>query len=129
MAAISSTLSIPSTTQWCSLRPIANDPFGTPGIEFSPSMTVISHGGRRRSICLAVDARDLDAQLTPVSWLRQRDVTDVVFKIEVGVVHPVRHVQTAGQFGQPTPEGRREMQPGVDLFEDALEGDSAAGCR
>ena len=49
MAAISSTLSIPSTTQWCSLSEIANDPFGTPGMEFSPSITVISHGGRRRS--------------------------------------------------------------------------------
>ena len=53
MAAISSTLSIPSTTQWCNLRPIANAPCGTPGTEFSPSMTVISHGGRRRSICRA----------------------------------------------------------------------------
>ena len=49
MAAISSTLSIPSTTQWCSLSEIANDPFGTPGMAFNPSMTVISHGGRRRS--------------------------------------------------------------------------------
>jgi len=26
-----------------------NDPFGTPGMEFKPSITVISHGGRRRS--------------------------------------------------------------------------------
>ena len=49
MAAINSTLSIPSTTQWCNLSDIANDPFGTPGMEFSPSITVISHGGRRRS--------------------------------------------------------------------------------
>ena len=71
--------------------------------------------------------RDLDAQLTPVSGLRQRDVTDVVFKIEIGVVHPVRHVQTAGQFCQPPPERRREMQTGADLFEDALVGDSATG--
>ena len=76
-----------------------------------------------------VDARDLDAQLTPVSRLRQRDVADVVFEIEVGVVHPVRHMQTAGQVGQSPPERRREMQPGVDLFEDSLEGDSAARCR
>ena len=49
MAAISLTLSIPSTTQWCSLSEIANDLFGAPGMEFSPSITVISHGGRRRS--------------------------------------------------------------------------------
>ena len=129
MAAISSTLSIPSTTQWCSFRPIANAPCGTPGTEFSPSMTVISHGGRRRSICRRVDARDLDAQLTPVSRLRQCDVADVVFKIEVRVVHPVRHMQAAGEFGQSPPEHRRQMQTGVDLFEDSLEGDSAAGCR
>jgi hypothetical protein len=76
-----------------------------------------------------VNACDLDAQLAPVSGLRQRDVTDVVFKVEVGVVHPVRHVQTAGQIRQPPPERRREMQTGVDLFEDALERDSAARCR
>ena len=76
-----------------------------------------------------MDARDLDAQLTPVARLRQRDVTDVVLEIEVGVVHPVRHMHTAGQFGQPPPERRREMQPGFDFFEDALEGDPAAGRR
>lgn len=74
-----------------------------------------------------VDPGDLDAQLTPVTRLRQRDVADVVFEIEIGIVHPVRHVQTAGQIGQPSPECRRKMQAGCDLFEDSLEGDPAAG--
>src|ERR1700688_1839950 len=37
----------------------------------------------------SVDARDLDAQLAPVAGLRQGDVTDVVFEVEVRVVDPV----------------------------------------
>ena len=77
----------------------------------------------------SVDARDLDAQLAPVARLRQRDVTDVVLEVEVWIVDPVRHVQAAGQLGQPPPEGRRKVQSRVDLLEDALEGDLAAGRR
>ena len=101
-----------------------------PGLDRIATIIPIDRGLTPAKVDLSgVNPRDLDAKLTPVSRLRQRDVTDVVFKIEVGVVHPVRHVQTAGQFRQSTPERRREMQTGVDLFEDALEGDSAARCR
>ena len=72
-----------------------------------------------------MDARDLYAQLTPVPGLRQRYVTHVVFEIEVRIVDPVRHMQAAGQFGQPPPERRSKMQSGIDLPQDALERDSA----
>ena len=96
MAAINSTLSIPSTTQWCSLSEIANDPFGTPGIGVQP----LDHRHlprRAAKVELAsVDARDLDAQLAPVAGLGERDVTDVVLEVEVGIIDPVRHVQSAG---------------------------------
>ena len=66
-----------------------------------------------------MNARDLDAELAPVPGLGQRDVTDVVLEVEVGVIHPVRHVQTARQLGQSPPEGGREMQPGFEFREDA----------
>jgi hypothetical protein len=69
-----------------------------------------------------VNPRDLDAELAPVAGLGQRDVADVVLKVEVWVIHPVGHVQTAGQLGQPSPAGGREMQPGVEFGEDAGEG-------
>ena len=127
MAAINSTLSIPSTTQWCNLSDIANDPVGTPG----NGVQSLDDGHLPRwaaKVDLAsVDARDLDAQLTPVTGLRQRDMPHVVLEVEVWIVDPVGHVQAAGQLGQPPTESRREVQSRVDLLEDALEGDLA--CR
>ena len=117
---------MPSTAQWCSFSAIANEPFGTPGTEFSPSMTVISHGGRRRSICRAKQPRNLDTELSPVTGLGQPDMTDVILEIEVRVVHPVRPMETAGQLGQPPPKDIREMQPGVEFLENPLEGHLAA---
>ena len=40
-----------------------------------------------------VDARDQDAQLTPVAGMGQGDVADVVLEVEVLVVHPVREIE------------------------------------
>jgi hypothetical protein len=76
-----------------------------------------------------VDARDLDAQLAPITWLWQGDVTDVVLEVEVWIIDPIRHVQPAGKFGQSPPEGRCKVQSRVDLLEDPLEGDLALGGR
>jgi len=73
----------PSTAQWCSFSAIANEPFGTPGTEFSPSMTVISR--RTPQVDLSgKQPRSLDAELSPVAGLRQPDMTDVILEIEVG---------------------------------------------
>jgi hypothetical protein len=45
-----------------------------------------------------MNPRDLDAQLAPVTRLRQRDMAHAIFEVEVWVIHPVRHMHTAGQF-------------------------------
>src|ERR1700722_13250880 len=73
-----------------------------------------------------VKPRDLDTELPPVTRLGQPDMTDVILKIEVRVIYPVRHMQTARQLGQPPAKDIREMQPGVELIENPLEGHLAA---
>ena len=69
-----------------------------------------------------VQACDLDAELSPVTGLREPDMTDVILKIKVRVIHPIRPVQTARQPGQPPPKYVRKMQPRVELLENPLEG-------
>ena len=74
----------------------------------------------------AVQARDLDAQLPPVTRLRQPDVADVVLEIEARIVDPVRSIETAGKPGQPPPKDIREMQPRVEFLQNSLERDLSA---
>ena len=53
-------------------------------------------------------------------------MTDVILEIEVRVIYPIRPVQTARQLGQPPPKHIREVQPGVELLENAFEAHLAA---
>ena len=68
-----------------------------------------------------MDARDLDAKLPPVARLGQRDVTDVVFEIEVLIVHPVRVVQPQRHGLQALAKQRRRRQPPLDVRQHRLE--------
>ena len=52
---------------------------------------------------------DLDAQLPPVTGLREPDVADVVFEIEVRIVHPVRSIESELRLGQASAKDIREM--------------------
>ena len=45
--------------------------------------------------------RDLDAQLPPVAGLGQRDVTDVIFHVEIGILDPVRMIEVERHTHQP----------------------------
>ena len=74
----------------------------------------------------AVQPRDLDAQLPPVTRLRQADVADVVLEVEVRIVHPIRSIETGRKSGQPPAEDIREMQPRVEFLENPLERDLSA---
>jgi hypothetical protein len=53
-------------------------------------------------------------------------MTDVILKIEAGVIYPIGPMETARQLGQPPPKDVREMQPGVELVKNPLEGNLAA---
>jgi hypothetical protein len=66
--------------------------------------------------------RHLNTELPPVTRLGQPDMTDVILKIEVRVIDPVRPMQTTRQVRQPSPKDIREMQPGFELGENPLEG-------
>ena len=67
-------------------------------------MTYISHNGRLRSSGREMQPRRLDAQLPPVTGLRQRDVADVVLEIEVLVLDPLRMIQAERHVRQLLPE-------------------------
>ena len=70
--------------------------------------------------------RDLDTELSPVTRLREPDMTDVILKVEAGVIYPVGPMQTTRQVGQPPPKDIRKMQPGFELGENPLEGHGPA---
>ena len=46
------------------------------------------------------DPRRQNTKLPPVAWLRERDVPDVVFQIEIGVADPLRIIDAKGHFDQ-----------------------------
>ena len=68
-----------------------------------------------------VQARDLYHQLPPVTGLRQRDMADVVFDIDVVVVDPVGAIESPGRFDQPPPEDLDLLHPAFEEVEYRLE--------
>jgi hypothetical protein len=74
-----------------------------------------------------VQARDLDAELAPVAGLGERDVSDVELEVEVRVLHPVGVVEVDRDVDDLLAEAARQVQAPLDVGEDALEGDRAAG--
>src|SRR5206468_11536272 len=83
-----------------------------------PERVVVIEGTR-------VQACRLDAELTPVTRLRQRDVADVEFEIEVGILDPVRVVEIERHVREPLPEAPHEMEPPLEVGQNSLEGDPA----
>jgi hypothetical protein len=68
----------------------------------------------------------LDAQLTPISRLRQGDVTDMELDVEVLVVHPPREVSVERDPHDLASIQRRQMEPLLDERHQTLERHLAA---
>ena len=73
------------------------------------------------------EASHLDAELAPVAGRRQGDVADVELQIEVGILDPVRVVEVERDADESLTEHAGLVEPLVDVIEDALERDGAAG--
>ena len=63
-----------------------------------------------------VEPRDLDAELAPVAGLGQRDVADVEFDVELGILDPIGMVDVERHADEPLAEAARAGQP---LFDEA----------
>ena len=74
-----------------------------------------------------VNARRLDAQLPPIARSRQRDVSHVELDVEVGILDPVRVIETEGHLDQFLAKTAREMQTRFEVLQDALERDMRIG--
>ena len=68
-----------------------------------------------------VVARHVNAELAPVTRLRQPAVPDVVLEVEMLVIDPVREIQFHRHVHQPPFEQRAHVQPALDVREDVLE--------
>jgi len=74
-----------------------------------------------------IDARRLDAQLPPVTRLRQGDMADVIFKIEIRVIDPIGMIQIERHPHQLLPEYPGAVEASLDIAQYVLEADHAAG--
>ena len=74
-----------------------------------------------------VQPRSLDAELPPVAGLGQCEVAHVVFEVELLVLHPVRMIEVGGNPHHLLTEGPRQMQPGLEVAQDALERHGSIG--
>ena len=70
-----------------------------------------------------MQARGLDAELAPIARLGERDVTHVIFKIEIRVIDPIRVVEAERHVGQLAAEALGQVQALLDEAEDVLEAD------
>ena len=68
-----------------------------------------------------VIARHVDAELAPVRGLGQAPVANVVFEVEVFVVHPVREVEFQRHPHEAPLEQRTHVQAALDMIEDVPE--------
>ena len=126
MALVISIPDMPSMAAWWILVTTAKQPAGTPCDVVQP-FDDVELPQRPVEIERTRDqASHLDAQLSPVARLRQRDVTNVELEVEVGILDPVRVVQVERHPHQPLAEDAGLVQPLVDVVEDPLERDPAA---
>ena len=76
-----------------------------------------------------MQARDLNAQLPPVTGMRQGDVAHMELDVEIRILEPVGVVQIARHIGQPLAEGACQMQAAFVVPQDFLERQHPAGNR
>ena len=69
------------------------------------------------------DAGDLDAELSPVARLGEREVSHVELEVELAVVDPVRMIQVHRHADDPGPEVSRKRETRLVGREDLLEAD------
>ncbi len=74
-----------------------------------------------------VQPGSLDAELAPVARLGQRDVAHVVLEVELLVLHPVRVIEVGGNPHHLLTEGPGQVQPGLEVGQDALERHRSTG--
>ncbi len=65
--------------------------------------------------------RNLDAELSPVTGLRQPDVTHVILEVEVAILDPVRVIQIERHVDQLLAKRSRQVQAALEVGEDVLE--------
>ena len=68
-----------------------------------------------------VVTRHVPAELAPVAWLRQAAVSNMIFNIEMFVVHPVREVELKRNADKPAAERRVHVQPSTDMLQNIFE--------
>ena len=73
-----------------------------------------------------VKAGDLNAELPPVTGLGQRDVTDMILKIEIAILNPVRMIKIKRHPHQFLAETARAAQSPLDKAQYVFESDSPA---
>jgi hypothetical protein len=73
------------------------------------------------------DTRGLDAQLPPVSRRGQRNMADMVFEVEIGVLDPIGIVEVEGHAHHALAHGLGELQTAFEKGEDILEADETSG--
>jgi hypothetical protein len=72
---------------------------------------------------------DLYAKLSPVTWFRESDMTQVELDIEVGVLDPVGTVNAARYLDQAGSEQGHAAQASFEAGDHILETYESAGCR
>ncbi len=76
-----------------------------------------------------MDTGDLDAQLAPVSGLRQRDVAYVELDVDPRVLDPVGAIGRDGHLDEPPAEDRRRVEPRLEETQHVLEAHATLGRR
>ena len=74
-----------------------------------------------------MDARHLNHQLPPVAGLRQRDVTDMVFGVDLALVDPVGPIEPERRCYEAAAKDLGTVQPPREEVQTLLEADLAAG--
>ena len=74
-----------------------------------------------------MQARDLNAEVTPVTWLGQRYVANMVFEIDLRFVDPVGTVEIERHAHQTAAQHRRHIKALANVGHDVAQSDLAAG--
>ena len=75
-----------------------------------------------------IDARRLDAQLSPVARLRQGNMADMIFEIEIRVIDPIRMIEIERHPHKFLPKNPCSVETPLDIAQYVLEPDLTAGC-
>jgi hypothetical protein len=74
-----------------------------------------------------MEARDLDAKLSPVTRIRESDMVHVVLEVDGRLVDPVGTIDVERDADQTAPENRRDIEAPPHVREDVAQAHMTAG--